>query len=541
MRLVISILIFCFLGVGLGRAETFIPKVSREVMDFRGTPNFSDPEYEKLFDCQTFEELRDQLLRSIESLGQIREEDTSRENVLMVCRLALIRTNYLLGDIERGDELLMKLHPAELQAKGREGRIGKRGGKKNVVLILADDLGYETIGANGGQSYRTPNLDRFAKEGARFEHCYSQPLCTPSRVQIMTGQYNFRNYVKFAVLKRGEKTFAHYLRDAGYATCVAGKWQLGKEKDSPQHFGFDEALLWQHTRGRTRVGEKHDSRYENPRLERNGEEVDFDGGEFAPDLFVDFIGDFVKKKKDQPFFVYYPMVLTHWPFVPTPDSPDWDAKSKGSLTLGREQKHFGGQVQYMDQLVGKIVGELKKQGVLENTIVLFVGDNGTDRVIVSKMDGREVVGGKIFPTDAGTRVPLIVYGPGNVKPSVVRDLVDFSDFLPTICELAGIEKEELGERVDGRSFLPQLLGEKGNPRSWIYSWYQRFDNKPNKPAVVFARNQRYKLYGDGRMFDIQRDVLEKSPLAAEGLNQEQEKVKVLLERVIQGYAKERKK
>ena len=105
--------------------------------------------------------------------------------------------------------------------------------KPNIVLIMADDLGYEGISANGGTSYQTPVLDSLAKTGMRFEHCYSQPLCTPSRVQIMTGIYNVRNYVGFARLDRKQTTFAHLLKKAGYATCIAGKWQLGRDKDSP--------------------------------------------------------------------------------------------------------------------------------------------------------------------------------------------------------------------------------------------------------------------------------------------------------------------
>ncbi|MCP4450008.1 MAG: sulfatase-like hydrolase/transferase, partial [Planctomycetes bacterium] len=141
--------------------------------------------------------------------------------------------------------------------------------RPNILLIMADDLGYECVGANGGTSYQTPVLDRLAATGMRFEHCYAQPLCTPSRVKIMTGIYNVRNYVKFGVLDRKQTTFAHLFKKAGYATCIAGKWQLGKEVDAPQHFGFDEFCLWQYFRGNTdKAG--HDTRYENPHLEING-------------------------------------------------------------------------------------------------------------------------------------------------------------------------------------------------------------------------------------------------------------------------------
>ena len=106
---------------------------------------------------------------------------------------------------------------------------------------MADDMGYECINANGGTSYQTPHLDKLAETGMRFEHCYSQPLCTPSRVKIMTGMSNVRNYLQFGVLKRDQTSFAQLLKKAGYATCIVGKWQLGREADSAQHFGFDES------------------------------------------------------------------------------------------------------------------------------------------------------------------------------------------------------------------------------------------------------------------------------------------------------------
>jgi arylsulfatase A len=135
--------------------------------------------------------------------------------------------------------------------------------RPNIVFIMADDLGYECIGANGGTSYQTPVIDGLARTGMRFEHCYAQPLCTPSRVKLMTGMSNARNYVKFGVLDRAQTTFAHLLKDAGYATCIAGKWQLGSEKDAPQHFGFERSCLWHHTRdGRSmKDGKKYDRRY----------------------------------------------------------------------------------------------------------------------------------------------------------------------------------------------------------------------------------------------------------------------------------------
>src|SRR5262245_54374752 len=146
--------------------------------------------------------------------------------------------------------------------------------RPNVILIMGDDLGYETIGANGGTSYQTPHLDRLATTGVRFEHCYVQPLCTPTRVQLMTGAYNVRNYTTFGEMTPNLVTFGNLFHDAGYVTGMMGKWQLGRVVDLPKKFGFDEYCLWQHTR--------RPPRYANPGLEYNGVERDFTNGEYGP-------------------------------------------------------------------------------------------------------------------------------------------------------------------------------------------------------------------------------------------------------------------
>jgi len=394
----------------------------------------------------------------------------------------------------------------------------------NIILFMADDLGYECIGANGGQSYKTPVLDEMARTGIRFEHCYSQPLCTPSRVKIMTGVYNVRNYVKFGVLDRKATTFAHLLKKAGYATCAVGKWQLGKQPDSPKHFGFDESCLWHHTR---RV-----SRYPNPGVEVNGKSVDYTTGQYGPDVVSDFACDFIERNKAKPFLVYYPMILTHCPFEPTPDSADWDPKSKGSRTYKGDAKYFGDMVAYMDKIVGKFLKKLDDLGIRKRTLVMFVGDNGTDKPVVSVMNGRKVVGAKGAMTDAGTRAPFIASQPGVVPAGkVCQDLVDFSDFTPTLCDAAGVKiPAEL--KIDGQSVLPQLRGQKGSPREWIYCWYSRSGGPRSKE---WARNQRYKLYRTGKFYDISKDVNEANPLGAEGLSDQAAKARDMLQKALDKY------
>ena len=396
--------------------------------------------------------------------------------------------------------------------------------RPNIVMIMADDCGFECIGAHGGTSYKTPILDKMAKEGALFKHCYSQPICTPSRVKLMTGIYNVRNYAEFGLLDKSQRTFGNILRDAGYRTCIVGKWQLGKDAKLPDHFGFDEHCLWQLLR--------RPSRFASPGLEINGEEKDYKPG-YGPDVCTDYAVNFIEENKDKPFLLYYPMILTHCPFEPTPNSTDWDPDSPGSKTYKGDPKYFADMVEYMDNIVGRILNQLEKAGVRDNTLVLFTGDNGTDSPIVSKMGDVEIVGKKGHPTDGGTHVPFIAQWPGKIAEGMVsEDIVDFSDFLPTMCEAAGAPVPSSAE-IDGRSFLPQLFGKKGNPRDWIYIWYAR--NGGRKTPHEFTRDQRYKLYRDGRFYDVQADRLEETTLNKNDLTAEQEAARKKLRQALDQY------
>jgi arylsulfatase A len=390
---------------------------------------------------------------------------------------------------------------------GQQSTTNKVNGKPNIVLIMADDLGYECLGCYGGKSYKTPVLDKLAATGMRFEHCYSQPLCTPSRVKIMTGQYNFRNYVNFGVLDPKQKTFAHLLQDCGYATCVVGKWQLyGSVNQSaevrgtgslPGQAGFDEHCLWQITdRG---------SRYKDPVMVQNGKTLDGLEGKYGPDVSCDYALSFIERHKTGPFLLYFPMALVHSPFVPTPHSEDWEKPEHKNNT-----KYFADMVAYMDKIVDRIVGKLDELGLREKTLILFVGDNGTARNIRSKIDDRVVRGGKSLTTDGGTHVPMIANQPGVVPAGkVCGDLVDFSDFVPTLVEAAGAEIPR-DMPIDGKSFMPQLRGKKGNPREWIFCHYDPRWIGINK-AVRFVRDKRWKLYDDSELYDVPADTLEQNP------------------------------
>ena len=364
--------------------------------------------------------------------------------------------------------------------------------RPNIILIMADDMGYEALSSNGSETCKSPNLDKLAAEGVRFTNCFSNPICTPSRAKIMTGQYNVRNYVKFGILDRGQTTFAHQLKEAGYATAIAGKWQLGKEKDAPQHFGFEKSCLWQHTRsGRSKKdGTTFDRRFVNPMLEFNGVEKDYTSGEYGPQVCTDFICDFIEENKRKPFLVYYPMILTHCPFDPTPDSTDWDPKRLGSTSYKGDQndpqRHFVDMVAFADKAIGQIVAQLEKSGVRDNTLIIFTGDNGTDKPIVTPWNGTKVIGGKGSMTDTGTRVPLIASWPKGIKKPgrIVDDLVEFTDMLPTLCEVTGAALPK-NHPQDGASIVPVLQNKAdARKKDWIYIWYR---------GRVMVRDKKYSL------------------------------------------------
>ncbi|MEK6261841.1 MAG: sulfatase-like hydrolase/transferase [Planctomycetota bacterium] len=395
--------------------------------------------------------------------------------------------------------------------------------KPNIIVIMADDFGYECVTANGGQSYQTPNLDKLAANGVRFEQCHVQPLCTPTRVQLMTGRFNVRNYLNFGTLPRTETTFAHLLKRAGYATGICGKWQLGREQDSPQHFGFDESCLWQQTR--------RPPRYANPGLEYNGVEKDFSNGEYGPKLVNDFALDFIARHKAGPFFLYYPMMLTHDPFQPTPDSPDWDSQAVGE-NVNRNVKHFADMTAYMDKLIGQLDARLAELGLRDNTLVIFLGDNGTLSSVTSRFRGADYRGGKGTTTQRGTHVPLIASWPAVMKAGRVnRDLISSVDVLPTLCEAAGVP---VPANTDGVSFLPQLRGETGKPREWLYSWYSP-RQQVNLTVKEFAFDQQHKLYRTGELFDLAADPFEQRPLPRDSLSGEAAKAASRFQKVLDQF------
>lgn len=383
----------------------------------------------------------------------------------------------------------------------------------DIILIMADDVGIEGLGCYGGVSYRTPNLDRLAADGVRFSHAYSQPLCTPTRVELMTGKDNHRNWKSFGILGPNERTFGHAMSDAGYATGIFGKWQLysydppdfpGSRQRRrtgmhPKDAGFDEYALF-HSLDTENKG----SRYANPTMleGRRGKagELKTYSGRYGEDVWVEKILSFFDRHTERPRFVYYPMALPHWPFQPTPNSEQWNPEQPDQTDL----KFAGDMIEYMDTAVGKLIDGLRTRMLDRETVVFFYSDNGTHLQVASKLnDGRTIQGGKAMTTQTGIHVPLIVHCPNRYPPKVADGIVEPSDFYPTLLDLADVEKTD-GKRLDGISVAPQLRGESGPHRQAAFFWYDPRPgwDKERFSRHVFAVNKTHKLFRDGRLFRL---------------------------------------
>jgi arylsulfatase A len=361
--------------------------------------------------------------------------------------------------------------------------------KPNIILIYADDLGLDGVSCYGSDKHQTPNIDKLAMSGTRFETCYAAPLCGPSRCLLMTGRYAFRTGgIGNGSWRSGgpgaksadEPSVAKLLKQGGYATGQAGKWrQVG---ETPRDWGFDEYVT-----DPTAGGWFWKDSYE-----KNGEQVNAGKEVYNPDIIHAFSIDFITRNKEKPFFLYYAMHLVHGPILRTPDS-----KEGSDL--------YEDNIRYMDKQVGGIVAEIEKLGLREKTLIIFSADNGTALNYPSTIGGRMVNGKKASMLEGGSRVPYIASWPG-VTPAgkVSKDIVSIADQLPTFAELGGAKLPE-GVKIDGISLASQLRGEKGTPREWAYV---QLGNK------WFVREQGWKMNESNELFDMSDAPFVEKPVAA---------------------------
>lgn len=407
--------------------------------------------------------------------------------------------------------------------------------RPNILFILADDLGIECVNCYGGTSFKTPNIDALARSGIQFNTCFATPVCSPSRAQLLTGKYNFRTgFIDIAGRSGASKeldwfrnpTVASAFKDAGYTTAIAGKWHLGWNNFEPKKKDdYDE--------------ESNDAVH-SPHIEACGFETQrcfrhayiyYDKpkpGKYGPDIYQAWVLKYLEQRRGnpKPFFLYYPMGLVHAPFMPTPLNPKSGEKDG--------QENFRFMVEYCDSEVGQVLKKLDELGLRQNTLVIFAGDNGTDSRIHSRFNGETLPGKKGEMDDRGSQVPMIASMPGKIAPGQeLNDLIDFTDFYPTLLDFAGVEMPKMnGEnrenKIDGVSFAARLRGEPGKPREWVFSQYVN---------NYFVRGEKYKLRENGDLYDVsaspQRETLVPSGTETDEAAAARKKLKAILAQIKQ--------
>jgi arylsulfatase A len=368
------------------------------------------------------------------------------------------------------------------------------GGKKpNIIFILADDLGIGEVSCYGADNYKTPNIDQLARGGTRFTHAYTPSLCGPSRATILTGRYLFRtgatNQDSTGEMKPSVETMMpNILKPAGYVTAAIGKW--GQLPLEPSDFGFDYYLKFKGSGVYWNTQDKGKTYFVN------GETRKLQDNEYMPDVMHKHVVDFITLHREDPFYLYYSMSHVHTEILPTPDSsPD-------------TKDFYADNITYMDKLIGKLVAELERLKLRENTLIVFFADNGTagGRAARGTIGGRRLSGQKGSMLEGGSLEPLIVNWPG-VTPAgkVSEDMIDSSDFLPTFAEVAGAKIPQ-NTIIDGRSFNAQVRGENGKPREWIFI---------QLAGMWYVRESGWKLNQAGELYDMSNAPFEEKLVAAE--------------------------
>jgi arylsulfatase A len=401
--------------------------------------------------------------------------------------------------------------------------------KPNIVFILADDLGFAEISANGSDRYQTPHIDSLAKTGIRFSRFYTAPLCGPSRALILTGRYAFRTGAVTqdacaSIVRTGEKAevmIPTVLKKAGYTTAMIGKWgQLLPAGDAAE-WGFDHMMsfkasgvYWNKAAAATWVkqygldGDKFGEggvRANPGPYNIDAKKLTMADHEYMPDLMHKDAMAFIKENKDRPFFLYYSLAQVHSQILPTPDSAP---PAPGLDAAARYLQVYRDNITYMDKLVGKLLAELERLKLRNNTVVLFMGDNGTAKANAdhATIGGRRLIGQKGGMEEGGGLVPLFISWRG-VTPAgrLNENVADASDLLPTFAEIAGAPLPQ-NRVIDGKSLLPQIKGETKSPRTWAFTQIGE---------SYHVREAGWKLNQSGQLFDMKNAPFEEIPVPAD--------------------------
>lgn len=371
----------------------------------------------------------------------------------------------------------------------------------NVVLIMMDDLGYGDLGCYGSEMIRTPNVDRLASGGARFTQAYSgAPVCTPSRVALLTGRYGARVGLPRVLspadpggLPAGERTIAEYLRAAGYATGIFGKWHLGSRREyNPTRHGFDRFF-----------GALHSNDMRPFELWRNERVVEREVDQsLLTRRYTEAATRFIRSSS-RPFFVYLPHTMPHIPL-------HTEARFRGVSEAGP----YGDVVESVDHYVGELVGFLEDEGLAEDTLVLLTSDNGP---WFSGSTGG-LRGRKAETYEGGMRVPLVAHWPAEIPSGVTREQpVSSVDLLPTLCSVANVEPDPEAE-LDGRDVSGALRsGEDLEPAPIYFFSDERLNAVRRGDWKLHVRRSPFGGYDAEKevpeLFDLRRDPAESYNLA----------------------------
>lgn len=411
--------------------------------------------------------------------------------------------------------------------------------KPNIIFFVANDFGYEIPTYNGGESYQTPNLDYMAQNGVQFTQAYNHPDGSPSRMAILTGKYNFRNYLYWGYLPPTEKTIGNMLKDAGYSTYWVGKWQLGGGDQSIHNAGFDDYIAF------LPFGHgQRQNRYKDPKLFVNNAFLppNVVKGRYSEDMMFEYMSDFIDKNSKKPFYIQYNALLPATPWVPTPDDPEfkrWKSKFDDKLS---DFKYFPSMVAYLDKIVGQTIEKIRAAGLENNTLIIFTSATQSYQKVVSQWRGQQVSGTKLSTNKFGTNMPIVAYWPGTIPAGFKSDaMIDFTDFLPTFADVAGIPVPNTYGTLDGVSFFDNFTQTTGKDRDWVFC---HWDNNPtdNVPLERWVNDTTYKLYdltgvGNGKFYNVSIDPLEKSPIPDDKMTQYEKQRKEAFKNVLSQMVK----
>ena len=380
----------------------------------------------------------------------------------------------------------------------------------NVIIIMTDDQGFGDLGINQNPNIITPNIDKFANKSIQFNNFFVSPVCAPTRSSLMTGRYSLRTGVRDtynggAIMSNNETTIAEILKEANYATGIFGKWHLGDNYPfRPSEQGFDESLI--HLAGGIgQVGDftnyfKGDTSYFDPILWKNNKQNQYEG--YCSDIFAENAIEFIEKNKNNSFFCYLSFNAPHTPLqVPekyynmykdlnpelgfSDDLSDFRMNEKDK----EDARKIYGMVTNIDDNIGKVINKLKELKIEEETIIIFMTDNGPQQIRYnSSMKGRK---GTVY--NGGIRVPFYIQYSEKFKESkVINKMSAHIDVLPTILELCNLNVPN-DRKIDGQSLVPFINSKSTNDRFLFSYWTRRF---PEKYINMSIQNDNYKLVGN---------------------------------------------